>query len=116
MTSIGTDAPNRGNTPRGPGRESLRRRAEDRVLPLLLAPQPGQDARLLPAGGSGSRLLQGYEVGPEPSVRVTECEDPPLEADDGAVLVELGTGDALLAAGAAIRRIPRGAGGEDLLM
>jgi diguanylate cyclase (GGDEF)-like protein len=116
VTSIGTDAPNRGNASRGPGREPLRRRAEDRVLPLLLAPQPGHDARFLPAAGNGSRLLQGYEVGPEPNVRVTESAEPMLEADDGAVLLELGSGDALLAAGAAIRRIPRGKGGEELLM
>lgn len=112
MSSPGTDPPHRGNASRDPGREPRRllRRAEDRVLQLLLA----EGAAPVRTEHGGDALL-GYEVASEPEVRITSCPEPRLEADDAAVLLELGDGDALLVAGAAIRRIPRGSGGEELL-
>ncbi len=120
VTSPGTDAPHRGPPSPGAKRSSERllRRAEDRALPLLLAggPEDGPNSRLPETDGGGAPGLLGYEVASEPFVRVTRCEEPPLEADDAAVLLDFGYHEALLVAGAAIRRVPRGDGGEDLLM
>ncbi len=121
VTLTGTDAPHRGTPSWGAGRETSRllRRVDDRVLPLLLAGRPGNggEARLPAGAGAGTATaLLGYEIGADPGMRITPCDEPQLEADDAAVLLELGTGDAILVAGAAIRRIPRGDGGDDLLM
>jgi diguanylate cyclase (GGDEF)-like protein len=94
------------------------RRREDRTLSLLLAsPADGpEDASLQPAGGYRLALMA---CGAEPGgglqpVAVRESEGV-LPSDEAVVLLDLGTRDAVLVAGAAVRPIPRGGGGEDLL-
>ncbi|HEX2219089.1 MAG TPA: hypothetical protein VHG35_09810, partial [Gemmatimonadales bacterium] len=87
------------------------------MLPLLLAGRAaGSEARLPATAGNGSSELLGYEIAPDAAARVSECAEPPLDADDAAVLLDMGAQDAILIAGASIRRIPRGEGGEELLM
>ncbi|MET0399578.1 MAG: GGDEF domain-containing protein [Longimicrobiaceae bacterium] len=93
------------------------RRREDRELSLLLASPAGPEGESFQAAG-GYRLAL-MACGAEPggalhpvAVRGTE---PVLPSDEAVVLLDLGMRDAVLLAGAAVRSIPRGGGGEDLL-
>ncbi len=95
------------------------RRREDRALSLLLAsPAAGpEDASFQSAAGYRLALMA---CGAEPGggvqpVAVREAEAV-LPSDEAVILLDLGTArDAVLLAGAAVRPIPRGGGGEDLL-
>ncbi len=105
---LGT-APSRPNTGNGEGM----RRAEDQIPPLLLAVRTAEGAEtpLSPA----PLEWKAYDLRPDteprgrPVVRVGE------ETQGGTLLLELGGTHALLIAGSAIRRIPRGESHQDLL-
>ncbi|MDQ3556112.1 MAG: GGDEF domain-containing protein [Gemmatimonadota bacterium] len=94
------------------------RRSEDQALTVLLASADGSGGHILPtAGGSRAMRLVTYDL---PSNgrsstpgRVVRTEAP--DADDAVFLLDPGTGDALLVAGAAVRHLPRGTGGDELL-
>ncbi len=93
------------------------RRREDRELSLLLASPASPEGESFQAAG-GYRLAL-MACGAEPGgalhpVAVRETESV-LPSDEAVVLLDLGTRDAVLLAGAAVRSIPRGGGGEDLL-
>ncbi|HEU0077175.1 MAG TPA: hypothetical protein VFQ76_05960, partial [Longimicrobiaceae bacterium] len=93
------------------------RRWEDRELSLLLASPAGPEGESFQAVG-GYRLAL-MACGAEPGgglhpVAVREAEAV-LPSDEAVVLLDLGMRDAVLVAGAAVRPIPRGGGGEDLL-
>lgn len=94
------------------------RRREDRELSLLLAsPAAGPEEESLRSAG-GYRLAL-MACGAEPGgglhpVAVREAEAV-LPSDEAVVLLDLGMRDAVLVAGAAVRPIPRGGGGKDLL-
>ncbi|HEX7241738.1 MAG TPA: sensor domain-containing diguanylate cyclase [Longimicrobiaceae bacterium] len=89
------------------------RRREDRALSLLLAsPRPEEeDERSEP---QRFRLeMTGCETGVEPARGREPFATP--NPEETVLLLDLGAEDAVLVAGAVIRRIPRGAGSEDLL-
>lgn len=90
------------------------RRVEDRDLRVVLLGTAVPDHVQDPATPLFS--VQQYHV--EPDEQVTPSVEP-LPADravaDATVLLDLGTGDAMLMVGAELRAIPRGDGGEDLV-
>ncbi|HEX2187666.1 MAG TPA: hypothetical protein VHG51_02150, partial [Longimicrobiaceae bacterium] len=93
------------------------RRREDRALSLLLATPPegdGESSR--PAGGYRFALLACDPDGDrEPRPVAAPDADAALPPGDAVLLLDPGAGDAMLVAGAAIRSIPRGSGGDELL-
>jgi diguanylate cyclase (GGDEF)-like protein len=97
---------------------AAQRRTEDRTLKLLVA-SPGEarheDVVEQPSARSTLRLL-GYELGEElqPCRDLEEllCSSAPCGT---VLLLDMGTERAVLVAGAAIRSLHRGGGGDDLL-
>jgi diguanylate cyclase (GGDEF)-like protein len=102
------------------GRASARRRrAEDRVLNLLLAQQEEAEAEAAAVAAERCALeVAGFEVVvPREAEALLPSPTPrsPASAHEAVFILDTGTPDAVLLAGAEIRRIPRGAGGAELL-
>lgn len=101
----------------GPGRPAgsteSQRRAEDHIPPLLLAARSaeGIESPVAPAPleWKAYELQPGADPKGRPILRIGE------ETQGGTLLLELGGTHALLVAGSAIRRIPRGESHQDLL-
>jgi diguanylate cyclase (GGDEF)-like protein len=91
------------------------RRREDRALSLVLAsPAEPEGEPFRPAGGYRLALV-ARNAEPGGGMCPVREVDAALAADEAVILLDLGARDAMLVAGAAVRPIPRGSGGEDLL-
>lgn len=93
------------------------RRREDHALNLLLAcPTDPESRSVQPAGGYRLALLEyDAEADRAPHSAPVRQVDAALPPDGSVLLLDLGARDAMLVAGAAIRPLPRGEGGDDLL-
>lgn len=89
------------------------RRRDDHVSPLLLASHPGERSDS-PSGPSPIEW-KAYELQAEASPKSRPVSQITDEAGGGTLLLDLGGSHALLIAGSAIRRIPRGESRQDLL-
>jgi diguanylate cyclase (GGDEF)-like protein len=99
-------------TDRGISSGESNRRSDDQ-LPALLhatAPEPGAPER-----AQTSLEWRVYELSPEAGPTARPLARAGEAAQGGTLLLELGGSHALLVAGAAIRRIPRGESQQDLL-
>ncbi|HEV2149135.1 MAG TPA: GGDEF domain-containing protein [Longimicrobiaceae bacterium] len=91
------------------------RRREDRAPSLVLAsPAAPEGESFQPAGGYRLALL-ARSAEADGAMRPVREAEAALSADEAVLLLDLGARDAVLVAGAAVRPIPRGCGGEDLL-
>ncbi|HEX8273865.1 MAG TPA: GGDEF domain-containing protein [Longimicrobiaceae bacterium] len=92
------------------------RRREDRALRLLLAsPAAAQEGESLPPAGGYRLALMARGTEPRGELLPVREAEGVLPSDEAVLLLDLGQRDAVLVAGAAVRPIPRGGGGEDLL-
>jgi diguanylate cyclase (GGDEF)-like protein len=93
------------------------RRTEDQALSLLLAsPASTLEGRgLYPPPDRQSLELVGYNLGSGSSPRLTPARTAHAESEEIVFLLDSGGEDAVLVAGAAVRRLPRGEGGQELL-
>jgi len=90
------------------------RRFEDQELILVLA-RSSEPAGAPLAGGVRAVELQDMQIDVHGGI-IEEAASPRREIErDSAFLLDLGEDDAILVAGAAVHRIPRGEGGKELL-
>jgi diguanylate cyclase (GGDEF)-like protein len=104
-----------GRTTEGKGTMTRKRRIEDQDLSLLLA----RSARPTPAEAATAAEtaieIRGLRVDPLAGAPLEATAEGPREPEDTVFLLDLGENEAILVAGAAVRRIPRGKGGQELL-
>ncbi len=101
-----------GPAPHPDGSGDLKRRAEDRSVPLLHA------ARGDPTGAPGAPAAlewKAYELRSGGEPRIRPISQVAADTSGGTLLLDLGGTHALLIAGSAVRRIPRGGDRSDLL-
>jgi diguanylate cyclase (GGDEF)-like protein len=91
------------------------RRQEDRDLSLRLA-RPAEADRPLPSLVERQALqIRDLRVNPHQGGAEETADRPSGEMEDEVFLLDLGAEEAILVAGAAVRRVPRGTGGEELV-
>lgn len=93
------------------------RRVEDQALTVVLA-SAGSNGGSAAAAVSAGRALHFARLDVASGGRLASSapvRTEPREADDVVFLLDGGAEEALLVAGAAVRRLPRGSGGDELL-
>jgi diguanylate cyclase (GGDEF)-like protein len=92
-----------------------RRRAEDRPLRLVLGASEPTDSELAPPGSEPDPLnWTAYQWHPGATPEPRAVPDI-AESEESTLLLDVDAAEAILIAGAAVRRLPRGTGREDLL-
>ncbi|MBA4156078.1 MAG: sensor domain-containing diguanylate cyclase [Gemmatimonadetes bacterium] len=93
-----------------------KRRNEDQNLNLLLAHSAGSaEVVHRPAATADAIEIQGVQFDARSGTPLDHSTDLSAEAGDTVFLLDMGAEEAILVAGAAVRRIPRGEGGAELL-
>lgn len=109
--------PSSGANPEGSDIVTKKRRIEDQDLHLLLARSAARTADVgsePPPEGSAVEI-HNLRLDPQAGAPLEAGAETRAAPEDTVFLLDLGEDEAILVAGAAVRRIPRGTGGKDLL-
>ncbi len=99
-----------------PEEEMRHRRTDDQAVRILLTGRTTAESESSsPAAEHGNVELLGYEMDSEACARPLAVAVPQVEPEDSVFLLDMWEDEAVLVAGAAIRRLPRGRGGQELL-